>query len=225
MQKLSVADAASKLGISKEAIYNRIRRKTMRSFEENGTKYVILDEKQTPIKNNTQRTSSDFIEYLKSEIEYLKLKNRALQDDKEKLFREKEELLISTKDEIKSIYKERDEKLKYFLTLLEKPFLAKEPIDVEASTEAIELKKEIIKESLAQTKAKDELKVEDKNKEEKSKTWVSLREFLDAQNMKKKERKELKKYLVDNAYENENIKIEAGMLYINLNFDINSIQR
>ncbi|MCZ6117140.1 hypothetical protein [Campylobacter ureolyticus] len=224
MQKLSIADAASKLGVSKEAIYNRIRRNTIKSFEEDGVKYVILDEKQTPSREKVQK-NSDFIEYLKSEIEYLKLKNRALQEDKEKLFREKEELLISTKDEIKSIYKERDEKLKYFLTLLEKPFLAKEPIDVEASTEAIELKKEIIKESLAQTKAKDELKVEDKNKKEKNKTWVSLREFLDAQNMKKKERKELKKYLVDNAYENENIKIEAGMLYINLNFDINSIQR
>ena len=224
MQKLSIADAASKLGVSKEAIYNRIRRNTIKSFEEDGVKYVILDEKQTPLREKVQK-NSDFIEYLKSEIEYLKLKNRALQEDKEKLFREKEELLISTKDEIKSIYKERDEKLKYFLTLLEKPFLAKEPIDVEASTEAIELKKEIIKESLAQTKTKDELKVEDKNKEEKKETWVSLREFLDAQNMKKKERKELKKYLVDNAYENENIKIEAGMLYINLNFDINSIQR
>ena len=224
MQKLSIADAASKLGVSKEAIYNRIRRNTIKSFEEDGVKYVILDEKQTPLREKVQK-NSDFIEYLKSEIEYLKLKNRALQEDKEKLFREKEELLISTKDEIKSIYKERDEKLKYFLTLLEKPFLAKEPIDVEASTEAIELKKEIIKESLAQTKTKDELKVEDKNTEEKKETWVSLREFLDAQNMKKKERKELKKYLVDNAYENENIKIEAGMLYINLNFDINSIQR
>ena len=224
MQKLSIADAASKLGVSKEAIYNRIRRNTIKSFEEDGVKYVILDEKQTPLREKVQK-NSDFIEYLKSEIEYLKLKNRALQEDKEKLFREKEELLISTKDEIKSIYKERDEKLKYFLTLLEKPFLSKEPIDVEASTEAIEFKKEIIKESLAQTKAKDELKVEDKNKKEKNKTWVSLREFLDAQNMKKKERKELKKYLVDNAYENENIKIEAGMLYINLNFDINSIQR
>lgn len=224
MQKLSIADAASKLGVSKEAIYNRIRRNTIKSFEEDGVKYVILDEKQTPLREKVQK-NSDFIEYLKSEIEYLKLKNRALQEDKEKLFREKEELLISTKDEIKSIYKERDEKLKYFLTLLEKPFLAKEPIDVEVSTEAIELKKEIIKESLAQTKTKDELKVEDKNKEEKKETWVSLREFLDAQNMKKKERKELKKYLVDNAYENKNIKIEAGMLYINLNFDINSIQR
>ncbi|MCZ6168124.1 hypothetical protein [Campylobacter ureolyticus] len=224
MQKLSIADAASKLGVSKEAIYNRIRRNTIKSFEEDGVKYVILDEKQTPLREKVQK-NSDFIEYLKSEIEYLKLKNRALQEDKEKLFREKEELLISTKDEIKSIYKERDEKLKYFLTLLEKPFLSKEPIDVEASTEAIEFKKEIIKESLAQTKTKDELKAEDKNKEEKKETWVSLREFLDAQNMKKKERKELKKYLVDNAYENKNIKIEAGMLYINSNFDINSIQR
>lgn len=224
MQKLSIADAASKLGVSKEAIYNRIRRNTIKSFEEDGVKYVILDEKQTPLREKVQK-NSDFIEYLKSEIEYLKLKNRALQEDKEKLFREKEELLISTKDEIKSIYKERDEKLKYFLTILEKPFLSKEPIDVEASTEAIEFKKEIIKESLAQTQTKDEVKAEDKNKEEKKETWVSLREFLDAQNMKKKERKELKKYLVDNAYENKNIKIEAGMLYINLNFDINSIQR
>lgn len=224
MQKLSIADAASKLGISKEAIYNRIRRNTIKSFEEDGVKYVILDEKQAPIREKVQK-NSDFIEYLKSEIEYLKLKNRALQEDKEKLFREKEELLISTKDEIKSIYKERDEKLKYFLTLLEKPFLTKEPIDVEASTEAIELKKEIIKESLAHAQTKEEVKVEDKNKEEKKETWVSLREFLDAQNMKKKDRKELKKYLVDNAYENKNIKIEAGMLYINLNFDINSIQR
>lgn len=218
MQKLSVADAASKLGISKEAIYNRIRRKTMRSFEENGTKYVILDEKQTPIKNNTQRTSSDFIEYLKSEIEYLKLKNRALQDDKEKLFREKEELLISTKDEIKSIYKERDEKLKYFLTLLEKPFLSKEPIDVEVSTQAIELKKELINGSKNENK-----KSQSDKKNKKEEIWLSLRDFLDSQNMKKKERKELKKYLVDNAYENENIKIEAGMLYINSNFDIKSI--
>ncbi|MCR8685378.1 hypothetical protein [Campylobacter ureolyticus] len=218
MQKLSVADAASKLGISKEAIYNRIRRKTMRSFEENGTKYVILDEKQTPIKNNTQRTSSDFIEYLKSEIEYLKLKNRALQDDKEKLFREKEELLISTKDEIKGIYKERDEKLKYFLTLLEKPFLSKEPIDVEVSTQAIELKKELINGSKNENK-----KSQSDKKNKKEEIWLSLRDFLDSQNMKKKERKELKKYLVDNAYENENIKIEAGMLYINSNFDIKSI--
>ena len=67
MQKLSVADAASKLGISKEAIYNRIRRKTMRSFEENGTKYVILDEKQTSLREKVQK-NSDFIEYLKSEI-------------------------------------------------------------------------------------------------------------------------------------------------------------
>ncbi len=89
MQKLSIADAASKLGVSKEAIYNRIRRNTIKSFEEDGVKYVILDEKQTPLREKVQK-NSDFIEYLKSEIEYLKLKNRALQEDKEKLFREKE---------------------------------------------------------------------------------------------------------------------------------------
>ena len=47
MQKLAVNEAAEILGITKEAVYNRIRRGSINTVIENGTKFVILDEKQS----------------------------------------------------------------------------------------------------------------------------------------------------------------------------------
>ena len=80
MEKLSVADAAIKLGISKEAIYNRIRRKTIKSIEEDGVKYVLLGDDKTPTTKTKIQTNStnnnELVEYLKGEIEYLKLKKQ-----------------------------------------------------------------------------------------------------------------------------------------------------
>ena len=212
MEKLSVADAAIKLGISKEAIYNRIRRKTIKSIEEDGVKYVLLGDDKTPTTKTKIQTNStnnnELVEYLKGEIEYLKLKNLALQQDKENLFREKEdlykqkeEILISNKDEIKLMYEERDKKLKYFLSLLERPLL-EETDKVESKAIDVEAK-------------------EEKYNEE----WVSLKEFLDSLNLKKKERKEVKKAVVEDAYEHPDIKIKAGMLYISKNFDISTLNK
>ncbi|MDT8339670.1 MAG: DNA-binding protein, partial [Sulfurimonas sp.] len=42
MTKLSISDAADKLGVSKEAIHNRIRRGSLQSVVEDGVKLVIL---------------------------------------------------------------------------------------------------------------------------------------------------------------------------------------
>ena len=42
MSKLKIADAASKLGVSKEAIHNRIRRGSLDCIVEDGVKFVIL---------------------------------------------------------------------------------------------------------------------------------------------------------------------------------------
>ena len=44
MQKLAVNEAAEILGITKEAVYNRIRRGSLKTVIENGTKFVIFDE-------------------------------------------------------------------------------------------------------------------------------------------------------------------------------------
>lgn len=203
MERLSVADAAEKLGISKEAIYNRIRRQTIDMEEIDGIKYVLLnkDDSKTTTNIKPQKSSKsdkDFIDYLKGEIEYLKLKIGSLQDDKERLYQEKEQILTNTKDEIKAIYNERDEKLKYFLSLLEKPLLAKTD-----KIEAIEVKTAL----------------EKKNE----KKWLSLKDFLDTLDLKKKERKEIKKLIIQEAYDSESIKIEAGMIFIDKSFEISTL--
>ncbi|NLY03495.1 MAG: hypothetical protein GXZ15_01425 [Campylobacter sp.] len=207
MERLSVTDAAEKLGISKEAIYNRIRRKTIESQEIDGVRYVLLNknlENSIPANTNKQKESradANFIEYLKSEIEYLKLKNISLQEDKEQLYKEKEELLISSKNEIKNLYHERDEKLKYFLSLLERPLTQNRD-----RVETIEVK------------TTEESKVPDKK-------WLFLKDFLDTLDLRKKQRKEIKKLIIKEAYDNESIKIEAGMVYIEQNFDIASLKK
>ena len=43
MSKLTISDAALKLGVSKEAIHNRIRRGSLKSIIEKGVKLVILE--------------------------------------------------------------------------------------------------------------------------------------------------------------------------------------
>jgi hypothetical protein len=46
MQKLSITEVADKFGISKEAVYNRIRRGTFKTIEEDGVKFIILDDEE-----------------------------------------------------------------------------------------------------------------------------------------------------------------------------------
>ena len=224
MKKLSINEAADILGISKEAIYNRIRRNTIKSVEENGVRFVILDEistnKQTQTASNTKNFSSnfaspkketkkdphksDFIEYLIKEIDELKDKIKELEQDKEKLFREKEKILVDTKDEIKAMYEERDEKLKYFLSFFEKPLLQKketfksEPID------------------LAVKESSDEF-FDDSE-------WLSIGSFLNSLDIKRKKKLKIQNLLIENIGKSEFIKVKNDMILINKNIDLNLLK-
>jgi len=224
MKKLSINEAADILGISKEAIYNRIRRNTIKSVEENGVRFVILDEistnKQTQTTTNTKNFSanfaspkketkkdphkSDFIEYLIKEIDELKDKIKELEQDKEKLFREKEKILVDTKDEIKAMYEERDEKLKYFLSFFEKPLLQKketfksEPID------------------LAVKESSDEF-FDDSE-------WLSIGSFLNSLDIKRKKKLKIQNLLIENIGKSEFIKVRNDTILINKNIDLNLLK-
>lgn len=224
MKKLSINEAADILGISKEAIYNRIRRNTIKSVEENGVRFVILDEistnKQTQATTNTKNFSanfaspkketkkdphkSDFIEYLIKEIDELKDKIKELEQDKEKLFREKEKILVDTKDEIKAMYEERDEKLKYFLSFFEKPLLQKketfksEPID------------------LAVKESSDEF-FDDSE-------WLSIGSFLNSLDIKRKKKLKIQNLLIENIGKSEFIKVKNDTILINKNIDLNLLK-
>jgi len=149
-KKLTVIEMAKYLGVSKEAIYNRLRRGTLDSIIRDGKKYVLLTQsvqregrlpKRTAVTNN-----SEYVELLKTQIEELKYKNQKLEDDRDRLYKEKEQMLIESKEMIEKVYKERDEQLKTILTLANVPTLghkieSDEPIDV---VEEIEIEEDIV---------------------------------------------------------------------------------
>jgi len=151
-KKLTVMEMAKYLSVSKEAIYNRLRRGTLESVIEDRKKYVLLTAsvqregrlpKRAPI---TNAMDSEYIDLLKAQIEELKHKNEKLEDDRDRLYREKETMLIESKEKIEQVYKERDEQLKTILTLANVPTLGHkinhdEPIEV---VEEIEIEEDIV---------------------------------------------------------------------------------
>jgi len=115
MSKVPVSEAAEILGVTKEAVYNRIRRGTLKTFEKDGVKYVVLEgyepqaaPKSAPKTSKTAKSSEpkkavkagefDVNEFLLSQISELKEQNQNLQADKDRLFREKEQILLIKTD-------------------------------------------------------------------------------------------------------------------------------
>ncbi|MDR2341720.1 MAG: DNA-binding protein, partial [Campylobacteraceae bacterium] len=148
MRKLTVSDAADELGVTKEAIYNRIRRGTLKCVIESDEKYIIIDEEDKLQDNKLLSASKSkkvipderYINLLISQIEELKVTNSELNKDKERLIKEKEQLLIEQRIALETIYKERDEQLKAILTLANRSLLAKpaneaEKVTIEANFE------------------------------------------------------------------------------------------
>ena len=209
MSKVPVSEAAEILGVTKEAVYNRIRRGTLKTFEKDGVKYVVLDgyEPQTAPKSAPKTSKSaksseskkaaktgefDVNEFLLSQIGELKEQNQNLQADKERLFREKEQILLNNKTEIAQIYRERDEKLRGFLSMLERPLLARQngeyvaPIDVE----------------FVESKPENEGK------------WTSLAEFLKSQNLSGKSLKKTQNKIIKNIGKSKFIKFKKGVIMV-----------
>lgn len=191
MRKFTILEAAEKLGVSKEAIYNRIRRKTIKYTEENGVRYVFLNEISPSISQNTQKLSQNFqqenpnfINYLLQEISELKAKNEKLLQDKDNLWREKEEILIQSKNEIKEIFFDRDEKLKYFLNLLASPSNYKESKQIDFV----------------------EAEIEDE--------WLIADDYIKALSVSFKKEEKIRNILIKNLGKSKFVKMIDGILYI-----------
>ena len=209
MKKVSIGEAAEILGISKEAVYNRIRRNSLRTEEIDGVRYVLLEgavsadeargakAKASP-KTQTTPQNQSFIDYLIKEITELKGKIEALQEDKDRLHKEKEEILIASKEEIKLMYKERDEKLGYFLSFFDKPLISAK--NCEAKPFDVEVKE----------KAYDE------------REWTSLAKFI--RSLKRKKRPKAQSLIIENIGKSEFIRVEGNELLINQSLDIKSLK-
>ena len=209
MKKVSIGEAAEILGISKEAVYNRIRRNSLRAEESGGVRYVLLDDEMQqsePASQSSAKSSrtggaagtQSFIDYLIKEISELKGKIEALQSDKDRLHKEKEEILIASKDEIKLMYKERDEKLGYFLSFFDKPLISAK--NREAKPFDVEVKEKTYDEG----------------------EWTSLAKFI--RSLKRKKRPKAQSLIIENIGKSEFIRVEGNELLINQSLDIKSLK-
>ena len=209
MKKVSIGEAAEILGISKEAVYNRIRRNSLRTEEIDGARYVLLEgavsadeargakAKVSP-KNQTAPQNQSFIDYLIKEVAELKGKIEALQSDKDRLHKEKEEILVASKEEIKLMYKERDEKLGYFLSFFDKPLIS------------------------AKNREAKPFDVEVKEKTYDEREWTSLAKFI--RSLKRKKRLKAQSLIIENIGKSEFIRVEGNELLINQSLDIKSLK-
>ncbi len=125
MKKLTVSEAANFFGITKEAIYNRVRRGKLRTINENGLKYVVVEENINSIPKTRQPAKSStekYTRFLENEVEELKAKVKKLENENAKLIKEKLEILEQSKKELEEIFAKRDEQLKQILHLMNEKY-------------------------------------------------------------------------------------------------------
>lgn len=214
-KKLTVIETAELLGVSKEAIYNRIRRGSLESVVENGVKYIILTEdikKTTKIKKINNDVNDAYIQLLRDELQELKEKNKSLETDKERLIREKEKLLIESTEKVELIYKQRDEQLKNILALATRPVLEKkentyESIRTDIGDEDIDtIEIEIDKEKNSTDEILDAYE-----------NWQDLRDYLKERGYSKKEKKIIKEEISKKVGVDDGIKYSDGKIFVKKN--------
>lgn len=213
-KKLTVIQMADYLGVSKEAIYNRIRRGSLECVVENSKKYILLTpslekEAKKPKKmDNTGSMNREYIELLKQQLEELKQKNHKLENDKEQLQKEKEKLLVESKEKIESIYKSRDEYIKNILSLTSMPSLENSLHVKEDIVEVDEFEDEVdIVEQICES-------FED---------WVGLKEYLNEKEYPKAQKKEIKKRIKKEIGSSKHLKESGGEIFIKKDIKLKKI--
>lgn len=197
MSKMTVAEAASHFNVSKEAIHNRIRRGTLDCVIEHGVKYVIMAEAG----NSVTQTDNRYYDYIEKENERLKVRVSVLEHETKDLRIQRETMLISERDKIEQIYKERDDQLRNVLQVVASRFLSQATMD-----------------SVIENAVTAEVIEEHDNK------LVALKDFLKLKAYKGKKRDKIKKRFKKNADEDSRIIVKEGKLYLDPNrFDYSDL--
>jgi len=203
MAQLTVAEASQVLGITKEAIYNRIRRGSLNSVTKDGTKYVLLDATSSSHHSPTPAPPPQddrYVKLLESQVEELKNHAQKLEADKSQLIADKEALLRESKAEIERIYKERDKQLRIILSLIKRPALAKP--QTPKTEEAIDA-------DFEELAPYEKEMVTPKNSIE----WVNLHLYLQQKGVSTKKQKKIAAALAAKVGFSKDVKEENGVLF------------
>lgn len=143
--KLTVKEYASKFKISAQAVYQKINKGVVKCKEENGKKYIIVDEAEikqleqvstNPFQLEHNPFTNDFGSFVSKELKHLlkqnKAKDRKIEQLEKKLFKKIKEIKKLNKQLVQSVENEKHTLLSFIneqKKLLEHK--AEEPIDVE----------------------------------------------------------------------------------------------
>ncbi|MFW5624493.1 MAG: hypothetical protein ACOCMW_01620, partial [Campylobacter hyointestinalis] len=126
----------------------------------------------------------------------LKLQNERLLEQKDKLVKEKEQIIITKIEELRVAYQSSEERLRAVLSMAGRSFKALD------DTQMIEAEFEEIG----------------------SKKWLSLSEFLSNLKIKEKKLKKLQIYLLKCIGKKKFVKFENGIIYIRSNLDYDRLK-
>ncbi|MCK9453718.1 DNA-binding protein [Sulfurimonas sp.] len=202
MLKLTISDAAEKLGVSKEAIHNRIRRGSLQSVVENGVKFVMLSQQSSSGVKATKQsdkkiaahTDERYYKFLEEQNSKLQQKVETLQNETRSLRDQKEQMLIKEREKIEQIYKEKDEQLKNIINAISSKFILNAPDEsFEAEIEHIEKDEPV-----------DERRL------------TSLSKYLKSRDFSKKKRIKIKEEFKSRAKDDSRVIVVGKKYYIDL---------
>lgn len=210
MAKLTISDAAEQLGVSKEAIHNRIRRGSLQSVVENGVKLVVLskdENTQAASKKSNNKTTAHnlderYYKFLEEQNVKLQQKVETLEGETRSLRDQKEQMLIEERIKIENIYKEKDEQLKNILNAISSKFMLNTPENNLSNSD-----NELF-----------EAEIEEKKKEDfvENRRLISLNKYLKSKDFSKKKISNIKEKFEKNAKEDSRIVIIGKKYYIDL---------
>ncbi len=204
MSKVTIHDAAEILGVSKEAIHNRIRRGSLQSVVEDGIKLVILDKgenvqpltKKTTTQKTPHQTPDRYYKFLEEQNEKLQQKVETLEKETRSLRDQKEQMLIEERLKIERIYKEKDEQLKNIINAISTKLMLHAP-------------QEMIEGEIAQEEAQETITQEGRR-------LISVNKYLKSRDFPKKERNRIKEKFERAAKEDARIITIGKKYYIDL---------
>lgn len=202
MPKLTVTDAAEQLGVSKEAIHNRIRRGSLQSVIENGVKMVILED-ATNVKSvrataKIAQIDERYYKLLEEQNIKLQQKVETLESETRTLRDQKEQMLVDEREKIEQIYKDKDEQLKNILNAISTKFMLHTPQNV------TEVSEELV-----------EAEIEEENIK-KDNRLISLNKYIKSRDFSKKKALKIKEKFRDRAQKDSRIITIGKKLYIDL---------
>lgn len=107
--KLTVKQYATKFNISVQAVYQRLNKGTLKSIEENGTKYVVVGKKdiqevEQPLE---QENAYSFKQEVKDLFKQLKTKDEKIENLEDKISKRDKEIKKLNKQLLKSVQAEK----------------------------------------------------------------------------------------------------------------------